>query len=345
MLRSLYSGVSGMRNFQTKMDVIANNIANVNTTAFKSGRVKFQDLLNQSVASAQAPQAGGRGGVNPQQIGLGVMVGSIDTMMEGGAMQPTNRGLDFAIAGEGFFTVSSDGGATKSYTRDGAFYADYDGNLTNASGLKIMGFGPQEGDTTGRTFKAIIEANPNATPNPITAVTSKEIIEGYTKVASGDPVDFENQNALKVPEKLYKTADGFIDKKPTVTPDEYELQAFNIDGTGLITGVYKGNNGTTDVVETVILGQVSLTTFSNPTGLTKDGGNNYSKSNNSGDPQIGQAGTGSRGVVNQGFLEMSNVDLANEFTEMIVTSRAYQANSRSITTSDEMIQELLNLKR
>lgn len=315
MLRSMYSGVSGMRNFQTKMDVIANNISNVNTTAFKAGRAKFQDLLNQSVASAQSPQGeNGRGGVNPQQIGLGVKVGSIDTIMEGGAMQPTNRGLDFAIAGEGFFTVSPDGGATELYTRDGAFYADHEGNLINASGLKIMGYGPGDGD-------------------PFTTAGD------YLDNIDGDT----DQVPLKVPEKLYKSTDGFVEEEPAANPEEYELQSFNIDGTGLIKGVYK-QEGKEDV-ETVILGQISLTTFSNPGGLTKDGGNNYIESNNSGDPQAGIAGTGSRGAVQQGFLEMSNVDLANEFTEMIVTSRAYQANSRSITTSDEMIQELLNLKR
>src|SRR5690606_4798797 len=106
MLRSLYAGVSGMRSFQTKMDVISNNIANVNTTGFKSGRVKFQDMLSQTVANAQGPTANGLGGVNPQQVGLGVKVGSIDTIMTGGPLQPTNRDLDFAIEGEGFFIVN-----------------------------------------------------------------------------------------------------------------------------------------------------------------------------------------------------------------------------------------------
>lgn len=315
MLRSMYSGVSGMRNFQTKMDVIANNIANVNTTAFKSGRAKFQDLLNQSVASAQAPQAG-RGGVNPQQIGLGVRVGSIDTIMEGGAMQPTNRGLDFAIAGEGFFKVSPDKlGSTKLYTRDGAFYVDAAGNLTNSSGLNIIGYKPDDGGS-------------------------------FTKAG-----EYEDEGALKIPEWVTVTKTGTdpvvangkeMEKDKNITETDYELQSYSIDGTGTIKASYK--NSADDLVE-LTLGQISVTTFSNPSGLTKDGGNNYIESENSGPAQTDKAGTGSRGVINQGFLEMSNVDLANEFTEMIVTSRAYQANSRSITTSDEMIQELLNLKR
>lgn len=321
MLRSMYSGVSGMRNFQTKMDVIANNIANVNTTAFKSGRASFQDLMSQTVATAQSPQPGGRGGVNSQQIGLGVRVGSIDTIMENGAMQPTNRGLDFGIAGEGFFTVSPDEtGATLLYTRDGAFYADYDGNLVNSAGLRILGFGPAA--NAGFNNKGGYDNLPN----------------GYVNAANPD-----TQIPLRIPEKLTKAGTGDTAKYTDNPAGKLELQSFNIDGNGTITGVYKEDNA--DVVETVILGQMSLTTFSNPSGLTKDGGNNYVKSNNSGDPQVGQAGSGGKGTINQGFLEMSNVDLANEFTEMIVTSRAYQANSRSITTSDEMIQELLNLKR
>ncbi len=292
MLKSLYSGVSGMRSFQTKMDVIANNIANVNTTAFKSGRVKFQDLLNQSVASAQSPQAGARGGINPQQIGLGVKLGSIDTLMENGSMQPTSRGLDFAIAGEGFFTISPDGGKTSLYTRDGAFYVDNDNNLVNSSGLKVMGYNAAGGKVT-------VPANPTEA----------------------------SLRALTIPQTLATHGD---------------LQEFSIDGTGMIKGTYLSAAGASSIQE---LGQISLTTFSNPSGLTKDGGNNYKVSNNSGRPSVGEAGKAGKGTTQQGFLEMSNVDLANEFTEMIVTSRAYQANSRSITTSDEMIQELLNLKR
>lgn len=315
MLRSMYSGVSGMRNFQTKMDVIANNISNVNTTAFKAGRVQFQDMLNQSVASAQAPQGDRLGGVNPRQIGLGVQVGSIDTIMEGGALQPTNRGLDFAIAGEGFFTVSPDGGTTHVYTRDGAFYVDAVGNLTNSSGYRVMGYGP-------------------GTDGELNEIVDGEI-DGYDE-GDGDRPDY----ALVIPEKI-----GL--DRVAAKDGAYELQAFNIDGSGNIIGVYANPNPGKDEPEsvTVLLGQIPLTTFSNPAGLTKDGGNNYVKSNNSGEPSIGLAGEGGKGFVRQGFLEMSNVDLANEFTEMIVTSRAYQANSRSITTSDEMIQELLNLKR
>ena len=278
MLRSLYSGVSGMRGFQTKMDVIANNIANVNTTAFKSGRARFQDMISQTIANAQGPSTtvGGLGGVNPQQAGLGVRVGAIDTVMTGGALQPTNRDLDFAIEGDGFFAVSPKTGTTY-YTRDGAFFRDYEGNLVNSNGEKVMGY------------------------------------KGTAVTGTLEPLKIEELNGGN------------------------KLDSFSIDGTGKISALY----GTSKVD----VGTIAIVKFSNPEGLEKVGNNNYIKTNNSGDPENGVAGGTGFGVIRQGFLEMSNVDLANEFTEMIIASRAYQANSRSITTSDEMIQELLNLKR
>jgi flagellar hook protein FlgE len=303
MLRSLYSGVSGMRSFQTKMDVISNNIANVNTTAFKSGRAKFQDMLSQTTANAQSPTEGGLGGVNPQQIGLGVKVGSIDTIMTGGPLQPTNRNLDFAVEGEGFF-VLSDGVGNDVYTRDGAFYTDYNGNLINSSGLKVQGY-------------------INESPDEI----------------DWEKEDDDTLDALQIPLKV--DSGGEFDED-----GDYELQEFSIDGTGKIKGVYSKIDDSSDgESKTFVFGQVGMAKFNNPEGLEKTGNNNYVNSNNSGEPVEGVAGEAGYGVIRQGFLEMSNVDLANEFTEMIVTSRAYQANSRSITTSDEMIQELINLKR
>jgi len=292
MIKSLYAGVSGMKSFQVKMDVVANNIANVNTTGFKSGRASFQDMLSQTVGNAQAATDNNLGGVNARQIGLGVKVGSIGTMMTGGAPQATNRDLDFAIEGEGFFAVSSDAlGTNKLYTRDGAFYRDNSGNLVNSSGLRVLGYKPAAlGDAT---------------------VDDTELV----------PLD--------IPTNI------------TIGADDLELQSYAINGTGQVIGVYSDANTS----RSVLLGQVGLSTFSNPSGLSKTGGNNYVVSDNSGEAQEGIAGDPGYGTILQGFLEMSNVDLANEFTDMIVTSRAYQANAKTITTSDEMLQELINLKR
>ncbi|MBF7096316.1 flagellar hook-basal body complex protein [Alkalibacter mobilis] len=297
MLRSLYAGVSGMRNNQTKMDVIGNNIANVNTTGFKSGRVRFQDMLSQTIANAQSPTANSLGGVNPQQIGLGVKVGAIDTIMTGGALQPTNRDLDFAIEGNGFFVVSQDTNAEmKYYTRDGAFYRDYQGNLVNASGYRVLGYMPAAGD-------------PYASPE-----------------MSNLDIDEASMKPLSIPNTI------------TVGVNDLSLETFSIDGSGQIIGVYSDGNP-------YLLGQLAVSKFNNSEGLEKAGNNNYTASNNSGQPETGVANGDGFGTIRQGVIEMSNVDLANEFTEMIITSRSYQANSRTITTSDEMLQELINLKR
>ena len=282
-----------MKSFQTRMDVIANNIANVNTTAYKSSRARFQDMLSQTTVGAQGPLEGGRGGVNPQQVGLGVKLGSIDAMMENGALQATNRDLDFAIEGNGFFTVAEnfagDVPMDPNFTRDGAFFVDSAGYLVNSNGQKILGF---TADQNGNL------------QIPAGAIGTGEL------------------RALTIPE----------------TMNGEDLQVFGIDASGTVSAVY----GTNDPI---VIGRFAVTTFSTPEGLEKVGSNNYIASANSGNPRIGVAGDAGVGAIRQGFLEMSNVDLANEFTEMVIASRAYTANSRSITTSDEMLQDLINLKR
>jgi flagellar hook protein FlgE len=134
----MYSGVSGLLSHQKKMDVIGNNIANVNTTAFKSSNIVFEELFSQLVASAAQPTENGRGGINPQQIGLGVSIGNVTTNMSKGSIQATDNPNDLAIDGEGFFVVTDGSGIY--YTRAGSFNVDKDGNLVNGSGYKVMGW-------------------------------------------------------------------------------------------------------------------------------------------------------------------------------------------------------------
>ncbi|GAA0178076.1 flagellar hook-basal body complex protein [Clostridium sediminicola] len=317
MLKSLYSGVSGMRSNQIKMDVIGNNIANVNTTAFKASRVKFQDMLNDTLSTAQSPDYSGRGGKNPKQVGLGTTVSSVDTIMTDGALQPTGRELDFAIENNGFFVVaeSAKRGTTEEdingikFTRDGAFYRDNEGNLVNASGFKVLGYMPADKDGD-----SIIDY----TKEP------PEYNTGFDEVKAADK---DNLNSLKIPVKIENSAGEIV-----------SLETFNVDASGQITAIYSDQ-------ESYVLGRVAIAKFKNPEGLDKLGSNTYGATSNSGEIEYGVAGSDAFGSIKQGVLEMGNVDLANEFTEMIITSRAYQANSRSITTSDEMLQELLNLKR
>ena len=138
MLQAMYSGISAIEAHQERMDVIGNNIANVNTTAYKAGRVTFQDQLSQTLQGASTPNAN-IGGTNPQQVGLGVRVGSIDTLMAQGGLQSTTRPTDMAIQGNGYFMLGDSTGV--SYTRDGSFTLDSNGNLVNgANGSFVLGW-------------------------------------------------------------------------------------------------------------------------------------------------------------------------------------------------------------
>ncbi|MBU5341117.1 flagellar basal body rod protein FlgG [Caldifermentibacillus hisashii] len=277
MLRSMYSGISGMKNMQIKLDVIGNNIANVNTFGFKKGRITFKDAMYQTIGSASGGTAT-RGGINAKQVGLGSEIASIDTIHTESSMQNTSRPLDLAITnGDGYFVVN-DGGQTY-FTRAGNFYIDDNGNLVNSDGYKVQGYDP-------------------------------------------------NTNDLN---------DILIERQINDGGDTLELQGISISQNGEIIAQYNDNSVRT-------IATIALARFSNEEGLNKVGGNLYQRSTNSGDPIYGIGG-GAHGTVVSGKLEMSNVDLSEEFTEMIVAQRGFQANSRIITTSDEILQELVNLKR
>ena len=271
MLRSLYSGISGLKNFQTKLDVVSNNIANVNTYGFKKSRITFKDAISQTIATATEGETGGRGGTNAIQVGLGSEVASIDTVHTEGSIQTTGRILDLAISGGDSYFVVSDGDQLY-YTRAGNFYFDEEGYLVNADGYRVQGYDPD-----GNRIDI--------------------------------QVDFETQDVA-----------GF-----SISP----------------TGIFYIQNEAGDVQE---LATFVLARFNNPGGMLKVGGNLFVESQNSGEPIFGTGG-GAYGTINSGKLEMSNVDLTEEFTEMIVAQRAFQSNARIITTSDEILQELVNLKR
>lgn len=320
MLRSMYSGVSGMKNFQTKLDVIGNNIANVNTYGFKKGRVTYKDLINQQISGASAA-TNNSSGLNAKQVGLGSALGAIDTIHTAGSNQSTARTLDLALAGDGFFVVGTikdaasvdidingtpgnnqitagttvDEAIDLSYTRAGNFYLDDKGYLVNSDGLYLIG------NTGEKTL----------TPN----------------VEWGDDVS-NNAGLIQIP----LTAKSFSigpDGKVSFVDDEGELK---------------------------IAGQILVANFANEGGLEKAGGNLYKQSSNSGTldnngtagiqlDEFSIPGEGGSATVMAGMLEMSNVDLADEFTEMIVAQRGFQSNTKIITTSDEILQELMNLKR
>ncbi|APC07899.1 flagellar hook-basal body complex protein [Neomoorella thermoacetica] len=278
MMRSLYSGVSGLRTHQTRMDVIGDNIANVNTVGFKRSAVTFKDVFYQTLRGGSAGDSGGTGmgGTNPQQIGLGVTLGSIDVVHTQGAAASTGNGTDLMIQGDGFFRVTPDDGTTIYYTRAGAFHFDSQGFLVNVDGMKVLD-------------------------------------------SAGSPVQIPGMN------------------DPSTMP-----QSFSIDKLGVVH--YVDNSGQAQTLSNPI----SVAKFSNPAGLEKIGQSLYRETASSGAPGTDLSpGTGSLAntTIIPSTLEMSNVDLAQEFTDMIITERGFQANARTITTSDQLLQELVNLKR
>lgn len=469
MMRSLYSGVSGLKNHQARMDVIGNNIANVNTAGYKKSRVVFKDTLYQTIRGASRATSA-RGGTNPMGVGLGMTIASIDQIHTPAPTTVTNKLTDMAVDGNGYFMVSN--GDEQYYTRSGAFDFDKDGNLVSTSnGYKVQGWtadnakldstGDWAIDTTGGTvpvdiskFKAVspkattsmgftgnldsdlkvneyFDATPALTPidpandvpaNNATVVTSKDVYDSLgnkvtvycrffkagTNVAAGsydknqwfcdmslDPnfpkgagfaSDFTDPtkptvrigdatNGIKnikftdagvidttgvtgvkltIPRSAYGANDIDCDidfsqltqynNKSTAWAEKQDgytqgdLTSYTVGIDGVIKGVY--SNG-----EVKSLARVAVANFQNPAGLLQTGNTMFQVSNNSGDPRIGAPGEQGMGAIIPGSLEMSNVDLSEEFTDMIVTQRGFQANSRIITTSDEMLQELVNLKR
>lgn len=324
MIRSMYSGISGLKNFQTKLDVIGNNISNVNTYGFKKGRTIFKDLISQSVSGASGA-TNTRGGVNPKQVGLGSQLSAIDTIHGGGSTQSTGNTLDLAISGDGFFQVADgvniDPATTTgtfsnpSYTRAGNFYMDKNGYLVDGNGKYLIGYAATGWDGTSATVDASYPDD-----------------DSVTSAGAKDNLDSDNDGIPDV--ALTNAANAAY--SPIRIPTNAQSMGIGQDGT--VTFVDADG-------QLKWAGQLVLAKFPNPGGLNKIGQNYFQKSANSGEP-FNQVGTTEGvGSVNSGFLEMSNVDLSEEFTDMIVAQRGFQANTRIITTSDQILEELVNLKR
>ena len=433
MMRSMFSGVSGLRIHQTKMDVIGNNIANVNTVGFKSSRVTFSEVFSQTLQGSSGASENS-GGTNPMQIGLGAGISSIDVNMTEGAAQRTDNPLDLKIEGDGFFVVSDITG--NKFTKAGAFRIDEAGNLVTPEGLNVMGWYPNE--TSGLIEKTKVQSlqvlngeNMYIEPSKTEAVTLTGNIDkndpqlpvaeggspfsvtiydslgykytaeltiqatgneneydivlladsitdangntiendGLTQTVTFDPATGKIDTTAVTSFTIDNIATGFSEFPANLTVDVSSLtmfegnsnttvegQAGDSDGlkagneAGSISGFEVGAGGKIlgryTNGETKLLGQIVVANFQNPAGLQKLGNNLYEVTSNSGEfDGIGEDITASGGSFNAGVLEMSNVDLSREFTEMITTQRGFQANSRIITASDEMLQELVNLKR
>ncbi|MBQ9928072.1 MAG: flagellar hook-basal body complex protein [Lachnospiraceae bacterium] len=450
MMRSLYAGVAGLKTHQTRMDVIGNNIANVNTTAYKSQSMTFSDLMYQTTQAASGANATtGVGGVNARQIGLGAKTGAIKTAITTqGASQTTNDPFDMMITGDSFFIVSN--GNDNFFTRDGSFYVDGAGNLCMTSnGYNVMGWQVDPNDesaikqdtvsalrvmtddtltypseaTTEARISGIVDKKDTNVNSAEGKIVNLEIFDNkgykYTVKLSVHAQDAENgefsvqldqvldsdgkpigtdgkdgitlagQTAGTPIDLLYDPSTGEFKgveaegtetivlsfdtgKYPSfqnVTIDFASTSNLNNNGSSTVTAVRGDEKGlgsgrkvgemsgitvqkdgmiyaTYDNGQSRLLGQIAVATFANASGLAKEGDNLYSATMNSGEfDGIGVDITTGGGYMNTGVLEMSNVDLSSEFTEMITTQRGFQANSRIITVSDTLLEELTNLKR
>jgi len=446
MDRSLFSAVSGLRNNQTRMDVIGNNIANVNTTAFKASRANFTESFSQVLSGATRPGTT-TGGINSMAVGLGSQLSSIDTVFTQGNRETTNVPTNLAIQGNSFFVVSN--GAQNSFTRDGNFKWDSNGTLVAGNGGIVQGLmaknGVLGGGLTGisvpigqttpaaATSKVTVAGNFNSEapnfvavdPNNPTAAELADPVNAGSKVETTlgvfdslgskhdltlvawktgpntweckiDPSSLNydatqpytfgpgaqsSPAAAATPWQFTFKSDGTIDSAnsnlPSVTftpagggaavslkldpgtgstgvtslavgnsavlrdQNGYAsgvLQNVSIGQDGVVTGSF--SNGTNQT-----LAQIALADFNNPEGLDQAADSMYTVSANSGTPLIGYSGKDTTSTIASGALEMSNVDLAQEFTDMIITQRGFEANGKMITTSDQMLQTLINMRQ
>ena len=403
MIRSMYSGVSGLQAHGVAIDVVADNIANVNTPGFKAARAQFQALVSQTLRGASSPTSGGQ---NPAQVGLGVTIGGIERQMGQGSLQTTGRSSDLAIEGNGFFVLSNNGSAR--YTRNGAFGVDGSRTLVDsASGAAVMGWAsdtagsidtsqpptrlslPAAGQTMARaSTRLLLGGNLNAAANVgDTATTQVRLYDSQGSVqlvsftfaktninewswtaadgggaaigagtltfdANGHPttgaqtLSIPLTNGAATPMNVSIGFDGVgqLAQASEVVPTMQDglppgdFQGFSVTNNGALIGSF--SNGLTRQ-----LGQLAMATFSNTAGLERDSGGAFAETANSGVAQVGAAGTGGRGRVIAGSLEMSNADLTREFSTLIMLQRGFQANGRSVTTSDQLLQDILSLKQ
>ena len=316
MMRSLYSGISGLKNHQTRMDVIGNNIANVNTVGYKASRTIFQDIFSQTVKSGTA-NMGYIGGTNPTQIGLGIKLATVDVLHTPAPIARTDNPFDMMIEGDGFF-ILQDENMNYYYTRAGDFYLDDQGYLVSSHGYYVMGY------TYELSWEDEIPAVYTTEGNLVPGTG----IPGYVLVDdSGAGLSTDLQ---RIRLKFEGTDGGGI-------AVEADLVGFSVGQDGSVSVII--NN----IKETI--GYLGVSMFSNAGGLEKAGNSLYRESPASGSALLTMALMDGSGRVLGGGLEMSNVDLATEFTDMIVTQRGFQANSRVITVSDTLLEELVNLKR
>jgi flagellar basal-body rod protein FlgG len=261
MIRALFSAASGMSAQQMNVDVIANNIANVNTTGFKRSRADFQDLMYQTIIAPGTASTSNNQVPTGIQIGLGVKPVAVQKLFTQGDFQTTGNSLDLVIEGDGFFQITKPDG-TINYTRAGAFKLDKNGQIVSSDGYPL-------------------------------------------------------EPAITIPSNT--------------------------------TSITVGSDGTVSVLQSgsttpVTVGNITTATFVNPGGLLALGKNLFVNTDASGDATTGTPGLEGRGTLNQGFLEMSNVNIVEELANLIIAQRAFEMNTKTVTTADQMLQNVNAMK-
>ena len=366
---AMSAAITGLKAHMDALNVVGNNVANVNTYGYKAGRVTFRESIY-STQSAGAAGTTATGGTNPRQIGYGTSVGTIDLDMATSSLESTGYGLDVAIQGDGFFLVgpknlditSMESVKSLSFTKVGDFRFDADGYLVDGAGNVVYGFMTQTGadGATGAPVGTDEEPGVSTDLVPIRLPMKEAGTNDAIYVGVGD----DGRN-------IYPDDpdDGF---DPDNLAGNVTLENISIDENGCITGTNK------DTGDPVVVGYIALGTVANPNGLLHTDGPYYNAAEAAGDARVfapnssvtgnlmngkiqdpdGGGGAGGNNVdpdsalaansevgLMPGFLEASGTDLATEFSNMIVYQRGYQANTRIITVTDSMLEELVNIKR
>jgi flagellar hook protein FlgE len=413
-LTSLYTALTGLNNNAMSINVIGNNLANLNTTAFKSSKVTFAELLG----GASSTSSSG----NPIQVGLGSSITGIPPNFNQGSIAYTGRTTDAAISGNGFFVIST--GSGQGYSRAGSFSFNSAGELINSEGFNVLGYSATNGAINYNTPLAPIVIQ-KGSPFPPKATTELSI---SANLSSSADVGSANSTAVQIYDSLGQshtvtisftrgstTGYAWSATIPAVetggaatdSPVEIGTGSLTFNGTGqlvaptanpdlAITGLANGAadmtinfgildkdgnprftgyasdfnvsatsqngsptsvlrdisidasgiiNGISDSGQVQPMAQLALANFANVEGLLKFQGSTFSAVESSGEPSIGIPGSAGRGTISGASLEQSNVDIAQEFVNLIIAQRGYQANSRIITTTDELYQDSLSIKR
>lgn len=361
MVKSMFAAVAGMRTHQQKMDVIGNNIANVNTYGYKKARMTFKDQFYTTLNSASDPN-GQNGGTNPSQVGYGSAVGSVDVDFSSSGSEPTNDPADVMINGNGFYMVGAkhengyastsnvgqltgyngpkDNPADLQFTRGGHFTFGSDGYLTDTQGNVIYGY--INYNYTDPSGKPSYLAHGTA-DDPLTHGK----VEGQ-KVLEAVRIPLVRMNADG---SIWRGADGkgapvfrFNDSStPPQDPGDgtyyapMQVKDVSFGDDGVVTANFDD--------KPITIGRIAVADVPNQNAMVNQGGSYYQAAGNTGVITASTPGTGGTGKVMSSAREMSNVDLSQEMADMITTERGFQANTKIITVTDEMLQDLINMKR